>query len=140
MENQSENETKVSSTNQPFKPKRGRLLSFKYAFVGIKDAVKEEPNFKFHLLFALLVIAAGFYFNISREDWILVTIMIGLVLVGELTNTAIEAIVDSFTIAQHPKARYAKDIAAGAVLILSIVAVIGGIIIFLPYLYPYLLP
>ncbi|MCL4367301.1 diacylglycerol kinase family protein [Patescibacteria group bacterium] len=118
---------------ESFQPKRGKLLSFKYAFVGLKDAVKEEPHLKFHLSFALLVIAAGFYFNITREDWALVFVMIGLVLTAELTNTATEAIVDSFTISQHPKAKFAKDIAAGAVLILAITSVIVGLIIFLPY-------
>lgn len=123
---------------EEFQPKRGRLLSFKYAFVGLKDAVKEEPHLKFHLSFALLVVAFGFYFNISRLDWITVIILIGLVLTAELTNTAIEAVVDSFTQREHPTAKYAKDIASGAVLILAIVSVITGAIIFLPYLLPYL--
>ena len=60
--------------------------------------------------------------------------MIALVLTLELTNTAIEAIVDSFTEEQHPRAKYAKDISAAAVLILAIAAVIVGLVIFLPYL------
>lgn len=111
-----------------------RILSFKYAFEGIYAAVKEEPNLKFHLLAALVVILAGLYFNISRFDWIVVFLLIGLVLTLELTNTAIEAIVDSFTPDQHPRAKYAKDISAGAVLILSLVSAVAGLIIFLPYI------
>ncbi len=111
-----------------------RILSFKYAFEGLYAAFKEEPNLKFHFFFALLVITAGFYFQISSLDWIFIIIMTGLVLTLELTNTAIEAIVDSFTPEQHPRAKYAKDIGAAAVLITAISASIVGIIIFLPYL------
>jgi diacylglycerol kinase len=111
-----------------------RVLSFKYAFEGITAAVKEEPNLRFHLGFAFLVLLVAFYFQISALDWIIVVIMIGLVLTLELTNTAIEAVVDSFTEEQHPRAKYAKDISAAAVLIAAISAVIVGLIIFLPYI------
>lgn len=118
---------------------RGRnhhILSFKYAFEGICAAVREEPNLKFHLLFSLLVLGAAFYFKVSFPDWIILIIMIGLVLAVEMTNTAVEAIVDSFTPDTHPRAKYAKDIAAGAVLIIALVAAIIGVIIFLPYVLP----
>ena len=117
------------------RPKNHRILSFKHAFEGLVTATKEEPNLKFHLLFALVVIIASFFFGISKVEWIVVITLIGLVLTLELTNTAIEAVVDSFTPDQHPRAKYAKDISAGAVLIISIVAVIVGLIIFLPYLF-----
>lgn len=112
-----------------------RILSFKHAFEGITTATKEEPNLKFHLILALIVIMAGFILDISRIEWIIVLIMIGLVLTLELTNTAIEAIVDSFTPDQHPGAKYAKDIAAGAVLVVSLTAAVVGLIIFLPYIF-----
>ncbi|KKS64376.1 hypothetical protein A3A14_02200 [Candidatus Daviesbacteria bacterium RIFCSPLOWO2_01_FULL_43_38] len=115
-----------------------RILSFKYAFEGIYAAVKEEPNLKFHILSAFVVILAGLYFNISRFDWIVVILLIALVLTLEMTNTAIEAVVDSFTEAQHPRAKYAKDISAGAVLILSLAAAAAGLIIFLPYIFSWL--
>lgn len=110
------------------------ILSFKYALEGLVAATREEPNLKFHLVFATLVILAGYYFKLSKIDWIIIIITIGLVLTLELTNTAIEAVVDSFTQDQHPRAKYAKDICAGAVLIISIISVIVGLIIFLPYL------
>ena len=112
-----------------------RILSFKYAIEGIAAGIKEEPNIKFHLLAALAVIFAGVYFSISRLDWIVVIILIALVLSLELTNTAIEAVVDSFTETQHPRAKYAKDISAGAVLILSLAAAAAGLLIFLPYIF-----
>ncbi|MBI4035376.1 diacylglycerol kinase family protein [Candidatus Daviesbacteria bacterium] len=110
-----------------------RILSFKYAFEGIYCALKEEPNLKFHALVAILVIAAGSYFQISKTDWVELIILIGLVISLELTNTAIETVVDSLTQAAHPGAKMAKDIAAGAVLVISITAAIAGVIIFLPY-------
>lgn len=113
---------------------KGRILSFKYAFEGLYAAFKEEPNLKFHFIFALLVITMAYYFQISIRDWIIIIIMIGLVLTLELTNTAIEAIVDSFTPEQHPRAKYAKDIGAAAVLITAITAAIVGLTIFWPYL------
>lgn len=113
---------------------KGRILSFKYAFEGLYAAFKEEPNLKFHFIAALLVVALAYHFQVTILDWIILTTMIGLVLTLELTNTAIEAIVDSFTPEQHPKAKYAKDIAASAVLITAVVAAIVGTLIFWPYL------
>lgn len=111
-----------------------RALSFKYAFEGLVFALKEEPNLKFHLLAAILVIAVGLILNISILDWILITILISLVTSVELTNTAIETVVDHLTQKEHPGAKMAKDISAGAVLVVSAVAAIAGILIFLPYL------
>lgn len=111
-----------------------RILSFKYAFEGIYAAFKEEPNLKFHFLAAILVLLLGWLLRVSRYDWVILFLVIGFVLSLELTNTAIEAIVDSFTPEQHPQAKYAKDIAAGAVLIGAIVAAVIGLFIFVPYL------
>lgn len=97
------------------------------------DAIKEEPNLKIHFIVAVLVIVLSFILKISRQDWISVIILIGLVFAVELTNTAIEAIVDAFTDSEHPGAKLAKDISAGAVLVVAIISAIVGIIIFLPY-------
>ncbi len=112
-----------------------RVLAFKYALEGFRSAFREEPNIKLHIIVALLVIIAGFYFGISQAEWIVVIILIGFVISLEMTNTAIEAVVDSFTDTEHPAAKLAKDISAGAVLVAAISAAIVGIIIFLPYLY-----
>jgi diacylglycerol kinase len=119
---------------------RRRALSFKYAFSGIKAAFLEEPNLKLHFVFAVIVALLGCYLQISKIEWLILTITIGLVLTAELTNTSIEAVVDSFTDKEHPGAKLAKDISAGAVLIVSLTAAIIGAIIFLPYLItlPYL--
>lgn len=111
-----------------------RILSFKYALTGIITALKEEPNLKFHFLAALVVFAASYLLNISRTDWMIVIFLIGFVISLELTNTAVEAVVDAFTDKEHPRAKFAKDISAGAVLIAAIISAVLGIIIFLPYL------
>lgn len=111
-----------------------RILSFKYAFSGIYQAFIEEPNLKFHFLAGFLVFLAGILLEISSLDWVILIILVGLVIAVELTNTALETIVDSFTIAEHPGAKRAKDISAGAVLVVAITAFIVGLITFIPYL------
>ncbi len=114
--------------------KKGRILSFKYALEGLVAAFHEEPHLKFHCLAAVLVMLAGLYFGISRTEWVALLITIGMVMTLELTNAAIEAVVDSFTDKYHPTAKFAKDISAGAVLIGAIISIIVGILIFWPYL------
>jgi diacylglycerol kinase len=109
------------------------VLSFKYAFDGIWTAFKEEPNLKIHFLIGLLVLLLGFLFKLSAGEWVAVCLTIGLVISVELTNTAIETVIDSFTTDQHPGAKKAKDVSAGAVLVISLMAVAVGVLIFLPY-------
>jgi diacylglycerol kinase len=110
-----------------------RILSFKYAFEGLAVAFKEEPNLIIHLIIGLLAIIAGFYFQLSRTEWFVVIILIGLVFSLELTNSAIETVVDSFTSEAHPGAKYAKDVSAAAVLVASLTALIIAIMIYLPH-------
>jgi diacylglycerol kinase len=116
------------------KRKPDLVRSFRYAFAGMRSGMETETNWKIGLIEAILVILAGFYFKISTSDWIMVIILIGIVLYAELCNSAIEAIVDSFTPGEHPKAKLAKDFSAGSVVIIIIASGIVGIIIFLPYL------
>lgn len=111
------------------------VVSFKYAFAGVVAALKQEPNLKFHFLAGVLVIILSFFLNISTRDWIIIIILIGLVISVELTNTAIEAVVDGFTQNHHPVAKLAKDISAGAVLVAAATAAIVGVLVFLPYLW-----
>jgi len=114
--------------------KKFHVISFKYAFQGIMAALKEEPNLKFHFLVGLWVIIISLILQISRQDWITIIMLIGLVVAVELTNTAIEAVVDAFVDANHPGAKMAKDISAGAVLVAAVTAAVIGVLIFLPYL------
>lgn len=114
-----------------------RILSFKYALDGIWIAFREEPHLKFHFLAGLIVLFLGWYFQIGSFEWLAIIISIGLVIGIELTNTAIETVVDSFTNQDHPGAKLAKDVSAGAVLIISLMALSVGIFIFLPYFLSY---
>lgn len=114
--------------------KKFHVLSFKYAFVGIVAALKEEPNLKFHFLAAVLVIIISIFLHISKQDWITIIILIGFVIAVELTNTAIEAVVDEFVNDEHHGAKLAKDISAGAVLVSAITATVVGLLIFIPYI------
>ncbi|MDO8429252.1 MAG: diacylglycerol kinase family protein [Candidatus Daviesbacteria bacterium] len=115
--------------------KSGTILkSFKFALEGILAAVKTERNFRLGIVEAIVIIILGIVFNITRIEWVIIILLTGLVLTAELTNSALEIIVDSFTDKYHPGAKRAKDIAAGAVVILIITAAIVGTLIFLPYI------
>lgn len=107
------------------------LNSFKYAFEGIKYSIKSEQNLKIHIIIMIFVIIAGIVFKISKFEWIICIILFGFVISLELVNTAIEKVVDLITVEKNPKAKIAKDVAAGAVLISAICAAIIGVIIFL---------
>lgn len=120
--------------------KRFSILSFKYAFEGLVAALKEEPNLKFHFLIGFLVLITSYVLRISRLEWMIVITMIGFVIAVELTNTAIEAVVDKFVENQHPGAKLAKDISAGAVLVTAVTANTVGFLIFWPYLATMILP
>lgn len=113
------------------------MVSFKHALSGIVSALKQEPNLKFHFLAGGLVLVLSFILRISKADWIVIILLTGFVIFVELTNTAIESVVDHFTSLNHPGAKLAKDISAGAVLVAAATATIVGAIIFLPYLLPY---
>ncbi len=119
---------------KPFSFKE-RLNSFRYAFKGIWLTLGAEHNFIIHLLAALFVILIGFYFNVSKQDWLWLTIAIALVLITEMINTAIERLVDLVEPNQNPLAGKIKDMAAAAVLIAAMTAVIIGLIILLPYIF-----
>lgn len=112
--------------------KKSLWKSFYYAGVGIYSAFLSERNMKIHVSFMILVILAGLYFQISLSEWIACIILFGVVISAEIMNTAIETTVDLAMPEKHPKAKLAKDLSAGAVLVLAIISVIVGLIIFLP--------
>lgn len=109
------------------------MRSFKHAISGLVAGAKDEKNLKFHIFAAVSVTLLGIVFNITKEEWLVILLVIGLVICLELVNTAVEEIVDSFTQNQHPGAKKAKDVCAGAVLLASIISVVIGLVIFLPY-------
>lgn len=110
-----------------------RLLSFKYAFEGIRTLFVETPNAQIHLFMAILAVALGFFLKIARSEWLAVIIVIGLVFAMEGVNTAIENLSDFACDKEiHPTIKKVKDLAAGAVLIMAIAALVVGIVVFLP--------
>ena len=110
---------------------RGRLArSISYAFRGIGILLRTQANARIHAVATLLVVAAGFWFRISRGEWCAVIAVIGLVWTAEGLNTALEAVVDLVSPEQHPLAGRAKDVAAGAVLCAAIAALAIGFLIF----------
>jgi len=112
--------------------KRTITSSFSYAWEGIIEAFKNEPNFKIHLVFAALAITAGFVLKISSQEWTTLILTVSAVITLELINTAIEALVDITSPKISRLAKTAKDVSAAAVLITSLGALIIGLIIFLP--------
>ena len=113
---------------------KGRLNSFKYAFSGIAELWKKEKNTRIYLFFTIAVLLAGVIFRIKVSEWIILIWIIGAIWSAEAVNSAVERTVDLSTSEQKPLAKAAKDLAAGAVLILAICSVIIGLIIFLPKL------
>lgn len=112
---------------------KARILSFKYAMKGFAHLFRDEPNSIIHFLCALLAIVAGFYFDITRYDWLWILSAITLVLVTEILNTAIENLVDIVRPDYDLKAGKVKDLCAGAVLLASLYAVGVGVAVFLPH-------
>jgi undecaprenol kinase len=110
------------------------LRSFSFAVQGIAIALKKETNLKIHFTVTFIVIILGFLVSLSLTEWLFILFAIGGVISFELLNTAIERGVDLVTKEYHPLAKQAKDIAAGAVLVYTIVAVLVGMIIFVPKL------
>ena len=106
--------------------------SFTYPIKGLRYAYRNEQNLVVDVGMAILVVIAGFIFKVSVTEWALLALTIGLVISCELINTAIEAVVDLVTEEYHPLAKVAKDTSAAAVFIFAIVAVLVGMIIFLP--------
>ena len=110
----------------------GRLKSIGYASKGALLLLKTEASIKIQFIIALLVTAAGFYFDISMTEWILQILAIALVMSIEGINTAIEKISDFIHPEQHNKIGFIKDVSAGAVFIAAIAACIVGLIIYIP--------
>lgn len=120
-------------------PRSTLLTSFKYAFSGVWHVLRTQRNARIHLSVALVVIALGLWLGLSRTEWAIIVLTIGLVLAAESFNTVAEAAVDLATTEYHPLARIAKDVAAGAVLLMAITAVVVGLLILGPPLWRVLL-
>ena len=112
--------------------KYSRIKSFEFAFEGIKTAIKNEPNFVVQLILAVLALILAAFFKFNPFEWLILILTISLVLILELINTSVEAIVDLVSEDVKDKAKVAKDVSAAAVLIASIMSIAVGAFLFLP--------
>ena len=113
---------------------RGRLRSLKFALRGMWLLMTTEDSIKAQLFFAIIAIFLGFYFDISPTEWMIQFLVIGLVLVSESLNTAIEKIADFVHPDYHKKIGFIKDIAAGGPSFAAIIYLIIVSIIYIPKL------
>lgn len=106
------------------------MNGFKYAVEGVVHVFRTQRHMRFHFLTMVLVLIVSLVLKLKREEVIVLLFTITLVLAAEMFNTAIEAVVDLVTQTYHPLAKFAKDIASGAVLITAINALAIGFLLF----------
>ena len=111
---------------------RGRIRSLKFAIKGMWLLMTTEDSIKAQLFFAVLATVFGFYFSISTTEWMIQFLIIGLILVAEALNTAVEKMADFVHPAYHKKIGFIKDIAAGASSFAVIISLIVAGIIYIP--------
>ena len=113
---------------------RKRLQSIGHALHGLKTVFRQEKNFQVQSVAAVIVLLLMFLFPLTGLERVILVLVVALVLLLELTNTALEYTLDIFRPRIHPTVGSVKDIMAGAVLVASIAAVVVGVLIFFPYI------
>ena len=111
---------------------RGRLRSLKFALKGMWILITTEDSIKAQLFIALIATILGFYFDISNTEWMIQFLAIGLVLVAESLNTAVEEVADFIHPDYHKKIGLIKDIAAGAPSFAAFISLIISGFIYIP--------
>jgi undecaprenol kinase len=115
-----------------------RLAQFKksltHAARGLKYVIVHERNFQYELAVGIIIMLAMFFFQVTRAEMIVLFLVIAGVLVMELFNTVVERVVDVLKPRVHPYARLIKDLMAAGVLVASILAIVVGLLIFVPYM------
>lgn len=110
------------------------LRSFGFAFKGLGYAFKTQQNFRIHCFAALVACTLGYLLHISGNEWQWVMLCIILMMVAELLNTAIEALVDLVSPGYNELAGHVKDVGAAAALVVALFSLATGVIIFVPKL------
>jgi undecaprenol kinase len=136
-------ETKVipiSSKINAVSPQRFKAQNFTqsvgFAISGLRKIFETERNFRTHLIIAGLVVVAGFVLQVNVLEWAILALCMGLMITVEALNTAVEYTVDLMTGGiYHEKAKYAKDAAAGACLVMASAVAITGACVFVPHLW-----
>lgn len=105
---------------------------FMVALRGIKKVFMTELSFRIHVAIAVILIIINFMIGMSGLEWIIVILVLGSVMAAEIFNTAVEDMMDVYSRKYDDKIKDIKDISAGAVLLLTIISVIIGLIIYVP--------
>ena len=112
-----------------------QMVSFSYAIEGIVYSYKKGTHFKIHIIAVILVTLLGFIVQINMTEWLVIILISSAVIAAEAINTAIEETCDVLHPEHHPGAKLAKNCAPGGELILSIAAILIGLIIFIPQIF-----
>jgi diacylglycerol kinase len=108
------------------------LNSIANAINGFWITLKEETSIKIQLFLGMIAITLSFYFEINTNEWFAVILCVAAVLSAETMNSAIENLADKITLEQDPYIKKAKDMGAGAVLVVATASIIIACIIFIP--------
>lgn len=115
-------------------PLRQWLVSANNAIEGIVHSAKTQRHLRYHFYAAAAVLIGSYSLGMTKVEFLFISLAVITVLVAEMMNTAFEAVVDLLSPEYHERARHAKDIAAGAVLITALGALVVAYIIILPYI------
>ena len=121
--------------HQPLRPAPSRLASFRYAFAGWWYMLRTQRNAWIHAILSTAVFIVSLWLGLSRIEWAIIFLTVGLVWMAEFVNTALEAVVDLASPDLHPLAKVGKDVAAAAVLVGAATAVVVGLLILGPPLW-----
>ena len=117
--------------DEQHKMKNGNFLdACQNALNGIIYAITTQSNIKKQLVIAVIVMLVSLFFDLSKAEFLCLMFTVILIIVAEMVNTAIETVVDLYTDLYHPKAKIAKDVAAGTVVITAINAIIVAYFLF----------
>ena len=112
-----------------------RASGFRAAFSGLRRLATSERHFQLHLIAATCAIIMAAFLDFSSLEWAILMVTIGLVLVAEGLNSAIERAIDATTPSFHPLAKAAKDIAAAAVLVAAVISIVVALLLYGPKLW-----
>ena len=111
------------------------VASFGYALSGLWYAIRTQLNMRIHLSVTVVVLALGLYVRLDWTQWAVLALTIGAVLIAEMFNTVAEAALDAATPHYHPLVKVAKDVAAGAVLLIALLSILVGLLVLGPPLW-----
>ena len=125
------NKKEEKQTTEELKLKNSNMIdAWANAFNGIIYAVTTQSNIKKQLVIAVAVMLISLFFDLSKAEFLCLMFTVVLIIVAEMINTAIETVVDLYTDLYHPKAKIAKDVGAGAVVITAVNALIVAYFLF----------